>query len=165
MRTWLFAGLCLMLANSAQAHKLKASIATANIFPEQGNIQIEYRFHLHDLEHALVHLFNEHKNVYHNDRVQQAFADYVYTHASLRRLNGQALALSAATVKIDAKYLWVYQEAQFAKGTPLKGLQMRHGALRDIWPDQINLVNFRGIGKVKTMHFDKDDNWLTVEFD
>ncbi|MCF2857781.1 hypothetical protein L1286_09880 [Pseudoalteromonas sp. SMS1] len=165
MRTWLFAGISLLLAFTAQAHKLKASIATANIFPMQGHIQIEYRFHLHDIEHALVHLFNEQKDIYHNKKVQQAFADYVYTHTSLRRLNGQALALSAAKVKIDQKYLWVYQDAQFIKSEPLEGLQMRHGALRDIWPDQINLVNFRGIGKVKTMYFDKDDNWLSIEFD
>jgi len=42
---------------------------------------------------------------------------------------------------------------------------MQHGALRDVWADQVNMVNFEGKGKVKTLHFDGEDNWLTVHFD
>lgn len=165
MRTWLFAGLSLVWIAPAQAHKLKVSLATAKILPESGHIQIEYRFHMHDLEHAVVHLFSDSKNIYQDKKVQQQFSEYVYTHTSLRRLNGQALALSEPTFEVDRKYFRVYQDAQYEKDAPLLGLQMRHGTLRDVWPEQINLVNFRGMGPVKTLYFDQDDNWLKVQFD
>ncbi|MBQ4838088.1 MULTISPECIES: DUF6702 family protein [Pseudoalteromonas] len=165
MRTWLFAGLSLIWALPSQAHKLKVSLATAKVLPDSGYIKIEYRFHLHDLEHAVVHLFNDTRSIHQDKKIQQQFIDYVYTQTSLRRLSGQALALSKPTYEIDNKYLWVYQDAQYTKSIPLKGLQMRHGVLRDIWPQQINLVNFRGMGAVKTMYFDKNDNWLTVQFE
>ncbi|KZN45069.1 DUF6702 family protein [Pseudoalteromonas luteoviolacea] len=165
MRTWLIAGLSLIWFSPVQAHKLKASLATAKVLPHSGHIKLEYRFHMHDLEHAVVHLFNDSKNIYQDIKVQQQFSDYVYTQTSLRRLNGQALALSKPTYEIDRKYFRVYQEALYEKEVPLTGLQMRNGTLRDIWPEQINLVNFRGMGPVKTMYFDKDDNWLSVQFD
>jgi hypothetical protein len=42
---------------------------------------------------------------------------------------------------------------------------MQQGALRDVWSEQVNMVNFEGKGKVKTLHFDGDDDWLTVHFD
>ncbi len=34
---------------------------------------------------------------------------------------------------------------------------MSHGALRDLWPAQVNMVNVEGKGKVKTLTFSGED--------
>ena len=39
-----------------------------------------------------------------------------------------------------------------------------NGALRELWPTQVNMVNIEGMGKVRTLHFSDNNDWLEVAF-
>ena len=58
--------------------------------------------------------------------------------------------------EIDGQYLWVYQEVpDFATRHSGKAMQLRiiNSVLRDVWPDQSNLVNVERGGKIESITF------------
>jgi hypothetical protein len=42
---------------------------------------------------------------------------------------------------------------------------IRHNALRDLWPSQINTINIEGKGDLQTLTFSDSVELLKVEFD
>ena len=46
----------------------------------------------------------------------------------------------------------------------LEGLKVRHDALRDIWPSQVNTLNVEGKGNLKTLTFTDNVALLEVHF-
>ncbi|MCW8927092.1 MAG: hypothetical protein OQJ84_12605 [Xanthomonadales bacterium] len=45
------------------------------------------------------------------------------------------------------RFLWVYSESPIPE--TLTALKLQHGAMHDIWPEQVNLVNVERNGVVK----------------
>ncbi|TGE84790.1 hypothetical protein C7Y70_04390 [Pseudoalteromonas sp. KS88] len=155
--------LALLIAAPAMAHQLKASVTTVLFNKRTSNIELMHRFYLHDTEHAVEHLFPGGADIISNKADQQRFVNYVESHVALQTLNGEPLKLSEVGAQVDGKFFWVYQEAPIPKG--IKGIRMSHGALRDLWPAQVNMVNVEGRGKVKTLHFTQSDTWLEARFE
>ncbi|GEK10407.1 DUF6702 family protein [Pseudoalteromonas peptidolytica] len=164
MRIWYFCGvlILLMLSSLCHAHQLKAAITTVLFNERSGNIEIMHRFYLHDTEHAIEHLFSQDADIFNNQKDRDNFASYVSKRVELKATNGKALPLQLVGAEIDGQFFWVYQQTPLF--SPITALNMRHGALRDVWPQQVNLVNFEGKGKVKSLHFDGSDDWLKVTF-
>ena len=46
----------------------------------------------------------------------------------------------------------------------LKKVTIRHDALRDIWPEQVNTINVEGKGKLQTLTFTDSVELLTLTF-
>lgn len=155
---------CLLVSTVVVAHQLKHAETTVLFNPRTSNIELMHRFYLHDTEHAVARLFGKSADILDNPADQQRFSSYVAKQVALKTLDDKPLALKTVGQQIDGKFLWVYQETATPK-TTLKGLKMSHGALQELWPAQVNMVNFEGKGKVKTLHFNKDNDWLTVIFD
>ena len=44
----------------------------------------------------------------------------------------------------------------------LEGIKIRHDALRDLWPKQVNTLNVEGKGDIKTLTFADSVNLLEV---
>ena len=65
-----------------------------------------------------------------------------------------------AAVKQHMRRVW--QET--AQPPALDGLKIRHDALRDLWPAQINTLNVEGQGDIKTLTFRDNVELLSVEF-
>lgn len=155
--------LALLVAAPTLAHQLKASVTTVLFNKRTSNIELMHRFYLHDTEHAVEHLFPGGADIISNKVDQQRFVDYIESHVALQTLSGEPLTLSEVGAQIDGKFFWVYQEAPIPKG--IKGIRMSHGALRELWPAQVNMVNVEGRGKVKTLHFTQNDTWLEARFE
>ncbi|CAM3830509.1 MULTISPECIES: DUF6702 family protein [Pseudoalteromonas] len=155
--------LALLITAPTMAHQLKASVTTVLFNKRTNNIELMHRFYLHDTEHAVEHLFPGSADILNNKEDQQRFANYIESHVALQTLDGQPLALQEVGSQIDGKFFWVYQEAPIPKD--IKGIRMSHGALRDLWPAQVNMVNVEGKGKIKTLHFSQDDTWLEARFE
>lgn len=152
-----------LAAPAVLAHQLKASVTTVLFNKRTNNIELMHRFYLHDTEHAVGHLFPGSADIISNKKDQQRFADYIESHIALQTLDGKPLPLQDVGAQVDGKFFWVYQEAPIPK--EIKGIRMSHGALRDLWPAQVNMVNVEGKGKVKTLHFTKNDTWLEARFE
>ena len=59
--------------------------------------------------------------------------------------------------------MWVYQEIPLPED--LQGLGVVNNILRDIWPEQSNLVNIERDEEIQTLNFDGDTEWLSVTFE
>ena len=146
----------------AAAHEQKAAITRVLFNPRTKNIEIMHRFLLHDAEHAVKQIFGGQANILEDETSRQRFADYVHRRFAMARADGTPIALSLIGQEIDGRYLWVYEEAPTPPG--LKGLEIRHAALRDIWPRQINLVNVERGDDLWTVTFTGAATALAVDF-
>ncbi|WP_213610001.1 DUF6702 family protein [Pseudoalteromonas sp.] len=153
---------CLLIAAPSMAHQLKSSVTTVLFNQRTDNIELMHRFYLHDTEHAVGNLFKGKVDIINNKHDQKRFAEYVESHVALQTLSGEPLTLNYVGAQVDGKFFWVYQEA--AIPDKIKGIRMSHGALRDLWPAQVNMVNVEGRGKIKTLNFSQGDTWLEARF-
>ena len=76
--------------------------------------------------------------------------------------DGQLLPLKMVGVELDGKFFWVYQET--TQPTTLDNMTIRHDALRDLWPEQVNTINVEGKGKLQTLSFTDSVELLTLTF-
>ena len=73
------------------------------------------------------------------------------------------MPLNTVGYELEGKFFWVYQETPKPENVTM--LSVSHEAMRDIWPTQINTVNFEGQGDIRTLTFDENVELLKVEFD
>lgn len=162
IRAGLYALLLLMASTSSWAHQQKLSLTTVLFNPRTENIEIMHRFNLHDAEHAVKALFSKTADILDDPDTQKQFAEYAAERFSLLNNEGESLALKLVGFEIDGKHFWVYFETQ--QPPALKGLKVKHDALRDLWPTQINTINIEGKGDLKTLTFSENVELLEVSF-
>ncbi|QDG36666.1 hypothetical protein FJN13_18400 [Alteromonas mediterranea] len=149
-------------STALQAHQIKAAITTVLFNPRTENIEVMHRFNLHDAEHAVKALFDKHADIMDDVETQQHFADYVARHFAILNAAGEPLTLADVGFEVEGKHFWVYQET--AEPPVLEGVKIRHDALRDLWPKQVNTLNVEGKGDIKTLTFADSVNLLEVSF-
>ncbi len=162
-RQWGLMALLLFVATSASAHQIKAAITTVLFNPRTENIEVMHRFNLHDAEHAVKMLFDKSADIMADKDTQQAFAEYVNEHFDILNAQGEPLSLKPVGYETEGKFFWVYQET--SQPPALEGLKIRHDALRDLWPSQVNTLNVEGNGPLKTLTFTDNVTLLEVSFD
>ncbi len=146
---------------TAQAHQQKAAITTVLFNHRTANIEVAHRFYMHDAEHAVQTLLGAQADILSNEQDQARFADYALQRFSLRH-EGKILPLSLVGFEVEGKFFWVYQETPAPEH--LGTLAVNHGVLQDIWSNQVNTVNFEGLGKIRTLTFTQPSELLKVEF-
>ena len=82
---------------------------------------------------------------------------------ALKTPDNTPLKLKVVGFEVYGKFFWVYQEATMPT-QPLSGLKMSHGALHELWPTQVNMVNIEGQGNVRTVYFEQKNQWHTITF-
>ncbi len=87
---------------------------------------------------------------------------YVYQRFSMLDQDGLVIELTPVGNEIENRFLWVYAEAPVPKG--LTALTLSHEALRDLWPEQVNLVNVERDRAVKSALFDGGNPQITIRF-
>ena len=152
----------IMTVAPASAHQQKAAISKVLFNPRTQNIEVMHRFYMHDAEHAVREIFSKSADIIKSKETQEKFARYVADRFSIATQDGKALPLTEVGFEADGKFFWVYQETAQLKD--LQNLVVRHNALRDLWPSQVNTVNFEGKGKIKTLTFEDNTELLKVEF-
>ncbi|MBO9490587.1 hypothetical protein J7384_09445 [Endozoicomonas sp. G2_1] len=151
-----------LVSQNSFAHQQKAAETTVLFNKRSGHLEVMHRFYLHDTEHAVQALFDKHADILDSKQTQQQFADYVAKQFLAKSLSDKPLTMSSVGFEVDGKFFWVYQETKLPKD--LKGIKLYNGALRDLWPTQINMVNIEGRGQVRTLYFSDNKDWLTVTF-
>lgn len=162
MQAGLYALLLFMASAQAMAHQQKTAITTVLFNPRTENIEIMHRFNLHDAEHAVKALFKKTADILDDEETQAAFAQYVANRFLLLNAKDQSLPLNLVGFEVEGKHFWVYQET--AQPPMLSGLKIRHDALRDVWPAQVNTINVEGNGDLQTLTFSDSVELLEVHF-
>lgn len=153
----------LCVSQYALAHQQKTAISKVLFNPRTHNIEVMHRFSLHDAEHAVRVIFTKQADIIGSGETQQAFNDYVLARFSISDENGAILPLKSVGYELEGKFFWVYQETE--QPTHIQNMTVQHNALRDIWPSQINTINFEGKGELKTLTFADSVELLKVEFE
>ena len=157
-----FAALLLLMGNFVFAHQQKAAETTVLFNKHSQKLEVMHRFYLHDTEHAVQKLFDKNADILNSKDTQEAFASHVSKQFFAKTLSNSSLPLKNVGFEVDGKFFWVYQETKLPPKA--KGLKLYNGSLRDLWPTQVNMVNIEGKGKVKTLYFTGNQDWLVSKF-
>jgi hypothetical protein len=159
-------GTLLFAAFSLSAHQQKTAISTVLFNQRTENIEIMHRFRVHDAEHAVKEVFGKDADIIDSKETQQQFGDYVNQRFNLFDSNEQSLPLKMVGVELDGKFFWVYQETALSPlSNQLDNITIRHNALRDLWPEQVNTINVEGKGKLQTLTFTDSVELLKLTFE
>lgn len=154
--------LTLLMACTAQAHQMKTAITRVLFNDRTGSVEIMHRFYVHDAEHVLSELVGKQVHLTEDPSAQQQFGRYIMAHFSMGLAEGEPLPLTAVGQEVDGKFIWVYQELPQPKG--VSELWFAFDALQDRWPDQVNQINVEGLGQVRSLVFDRDSKWQSLNF-
>ncbi|MEM1174643.1 MAG: DUF6702 family protein [Pseudomonadota bacterium] len=157
----LFAALLLSLP--VAAHQQKEAITRILFNSNTSNIEVMHRFLLHDAEHAMRELFKQPADLLGDNADRDRFQSYVHARFSLADQDGKGLVLTPVGAEIDGKFLWVYAETPIPAG--LTALTISHDGLRDVWSDQVNLVNVDRNDTVQSAVFAKNRREATIRFE
>ena len=174
----------LLVAAPSFAHQQKTAVTRLLFNANSGNLEVMHRLFLHDAEHAASVVFGEKQDLIESADSRALFGSYVVNRFAI------ALADEASTPvelrylgeEIDGQYLWVYQEAvgfieDFAEqrtgslvnGSSVNGeerpsaLFLVNSVLRDVWPEQANLVNVERAGRIASITFAQGADSLLIE--
>lgn len=164
MSQWLkvcLAMLVLLAAPQVWTHQQKEAITRILFNPRTNNIEVMHRFLLHDAEHAVKRLRNSGADLLGSADDREYFSSYVHHHFAMTDQDGRSLSLRPVGNEIEGRFLWVYAETPIPDG--MESLKLRHDALRDIWPKQVNLVNVERDGNVRSATFTGGSAELTID--
>ena len=153
----------LLVATQALAHQQKEAVTRVLFNPRTQNIEVMHRFLLHDVEHAVKVLRKGKADILDSQDDRAFFSSYVHQRFSIADQDGRVLPLTPVGNEIEGRFLWVYAEA--AIPVEITALRLRHDALRDIWPEQVNLVNVEVNGAVKSATFMGGGTEVTISMD
>lgn len=155
-----FVLLTLLWAATLNAHQQKEAITRILFNPRTSNIEVMHRFLLHDAEHAVKQLLNGDADILGSESTRKSFADYVYARFSITDQDGRLIRLAPVGYEIEGRFIWVYQEAPVP--VAVTALNITHEALRDLWPEQKNLVNVERDGKLRSAYFTGGSSEITI---
>jgi Domain of unknown function (DUF6702) len=158
--------LCGLASSISAAHQQKTAVTRILFNDSTGNIEVMHRFFIHDAEHAAGIVFGESQNLMESADSRELFSNYVMNRFAVVAEDSQGkssgLNLEYVGEEIDGQFMWVYQET--AQLADVQALSVVHIALRDVWPDQANLVNVERDGQIYSMSFIDSVESLRVEF-
>jgi hypothetical protein len=152
--------MALLWAVTLNAHQQKEAITRILFNPRTANIEVMHRFLLHDAEHALKQLLDAEADILDSESTRQSFADYVYARFSISDQDGHPIPLTPVGYEIEGRFIWIYEEAPIPDS--VTALRITHDALRDLWPEQTNLVNVERDGQLKSAYFSDGSREITI---
>ena len=159
-------GTLLFAAFSLSAHQQKSAISSVFFNPRTENIEIMHRFRVHDAEHAVKEIFGKDADIIDSKKTQEQFGKYVHQRFNLFGSDQQSMPLKIVGVELDGKFFWVYQETTLpSQFNQIENMTIRHDALRDLWPKQVNTINVEGKGKLQTLTFTDSVELLKITFE
>ncbi|MEM0953921.1 MAG: DUF6702 family protein [Pseudomonadota bacterium] len=151
----------LQLAAPAVAHQQKEAVTRVLFNAHTGNIEVMHRFLLHDAEHAASALFKDSTDLLARAADRERFAAYVHEGFSMFDQDQHQIRLQPVGHEIEGRFLWVYAEAPIPSN--LRSLRLTHEALREVWPEQVNLVNVEQGDRVRSAVFDGGSREVTID--
>jgi len=149
-----------MLIAPVLGHQQKESYTRVVMNERTQSLEVMHRFYLHDAEHALATILDRKIDLSTEPQSQQQFSDYVAKRFSLKDGSGRAITLQYVGFEVEGKYLWIYQEASVPEN--LSAFSVRAKSLQEVWPKQVNHINFEIDENVHSVRMSAQDEWQTV---
>ena len=115
-------------------------------------------------EHAANLIFGQREGLLESAESRELFASYVVNRFAIEANPTSAdpieLKLEYIGEEIDGQFLWVYQET--VNSFEISGLRVFNTALRDVWPEQQNLVNIEKDGEIVSLSFSAATEILSI---
>lgn len=139
---------------SASAHREKKTLTTIEWSANEKMLYIIHSYHLHDAETALAAAGVIDKADLFSLKARAQLALYTEKHFSLSS-EGEPIELQILGAETEAKTVYVYQQAAM-EAIP-KDLVVMASMLREIIPGQLNNVDVKLSGRVRSVQFKKND--------
>ena len=168
-------GISSLIISQAPLHAHEQAIGLTEvtlIAPDDGSdctadtcrIEVAHRLSIHDAESTLMSVLGARADLVGDTEAQAKFASYVAERFRLTdAASGDDVSLTLLGGEVERGYYWVYQLAPMP--TRLEALSISQGVLMDAIPQQINRVNIRRDGEVKTLVFSADPGPQSFSFD
>lgn len=154
-----------LFAADSFAHQQKAAVTRILFNSNTGNIEVMHRFYVHDAEHAATLIFGERQTLMESAESRQLFGSYVINRFAIEATyasgDAETLSLEYIGEEIDGQFIWVYQE--IPQREPITAMTIVDLALRDIWPEQTNLVSIERDGQFYSLEFSGNDEALSID--
>ena len=151
------------MATPLLAHQQKEAVTRVLFNARTGNIEVMHRFLLHDAEHAGQSVLGTSVDLLGSPADRDRFENYVHRQFAMLDQDGNAIVLTPVGNEIDGQFLWVYAEAPIPE--VLTAMSLSHDALRDLWPEQTNLVVVERDGEVRSAVFREGSGSITIRFE
>jgi hypothetical protein len=151
--------LCL-IASPVNAHKMKSAYTIVLKNERTGFLEVMHRFSLHDAEEAASDMFKGNADIIDDEQTQEKFARYVVSKFKVTDKNDETVSFDLIGFQNDAGYFWVYQDVKWHDD--LSHLAINQLVLREVWAEQINIVNVEFSGKTSTLTFSGSDGYQSV---
>lgn len=145
----------------ASAHQQKESYTTVLFNERTGNLEISHRFYIHDAEHALAQEIKANADLNDDQETRKLFTYYISENFALKDSENKLLPLTIVGSEVDGKYFWVYQETPIT--IHMHNFKVSMSALQDVWPEQINHINFELNKRVHSIRLSSVDDWKAIE--
>lgn len=149
----------LALPSGSQAHR--SHFGWTDIRERDGVLQIEHRFHEHDVVRLLTRLGETESDVT-STRNQARFALYVEQHFSLQ-VNSKSVELELVGAELSGAYVFVYQQLTVSEA--ITGMTFTADPLMELYDDQLHLVNIVIADRNATLEFSKQSKSQTFNLD
>ena len=153
----------LLVRDSRKRTKQQESITRVLFNDRTGNIEVMHRFYAHDAEHAVKAIVDSDADILGSEASRERFSAYMHEQFRLLDEDSQPIPLTPVGHEVEGRFLWVYSEAPIPDG--LDALTLVHDALRELWPDQANLVNVDRNGETQSALLAGSERQVTVRFD
>jgi len=156
--------LCLsfcLFASALFAHPTPKGLTTIERNPNTNTVEIVHRFHLHDAEEAMQVILSEADLTL--DALEGRAQLALHVEETFQLADGETnvpLSLVLVGAEIKGENVLVFQE--YTDGLPPL-VKVRHDALRDAFPEQVNTLNAKLGSRVQTLVFRDSNKWKTLK--
>lgn len=152
---------------ASSAHQQKTAVTRLLFNDSSGNLEVMHRLFLHDAEHAASVVFGEKQDLIESADSRALFGSYVVNRFAVQATDADGstyeVPLDYLGEEIDGQFLWVYQEVVgFAASNTAQQLELINSILRDVWPEQSNLVNLERNGRISSVTFSQGSDVLSL---
>lgn len=149
-----------LLAAHAFGHRARSCLTTVTWNATTGNTEIVHRLHTHDAELGIGEITGRTDLSVLDLEGRALMALYVEERFAIADADGP-LPLDLVGAEVTGDYLLVYQERP---GRLSGTIRVRSDILKDVYPQQLNLVNIADGDTVRTLSFDAETHWVAYEF-
>ena len=139
----------------ASAHRQKKVQSTVEWNERSSSLEIIHELHRHDAEQALALLGKLKRPDLTSLKSRAVLALYVEEHFALSDIENSQLTLDIVGAEIDSARIYVYLEVNMSARP--KGLMIENKIFHDVYADQINHVNVKLGGNIRSAVFQQGD--------
>lgn len=151
----------ILCTQPVHAHRVPESLTTIERNPHSGTIEIIHRLHLHDAELALTEETPNNNLSLDSLKGRAKLALHVEQTFQLQDAEtNERVTLTLVGAEIEGESILVFQE--YAGEFP-RFLKLRHDALRNFFPNQVNTVNVTFDSHTRTLIFDGNPKWKELK--